>query len=172
MIRRFLDGLYQGAGYLAALFMVGIAVSIIIQMLARATKYTFDSTEIAGFCLAATTFFGLAYTLRSGGHVRITLAIDRLPSRARRVVEILNCLIAAVGVGFLAWHVIGLAWQSFQYHDVSPGLLAIPFWIPQAGAAIGVTIFAIALIDELIWIIQGRPPRYDTSGDEAGQHAE
>lgn len=172
MIRRFLDGLYQGAGYLAALFMVGIAVSIIIQMLARATKYTFNSTEIAGFCLAATTFFGLAYTLRSGGHVRITLAIDRLPPRPRRVVEIINCLIAAAGICFLAWHVIALAWQSYQYHDVSPGLLGIPFWIPQAGAAAGVTVFAIALIDELIWIIQGRPPRYDPDGDDGETHFE
>lgn len=165
MIRRILDGLYQGAGYLSAFFMVGIAVSIVVQMLARATKYTFDSTEAAGFCLAASTFFGLAYTLRAGGHVRITLAIDRLPAKARRAVEILNCLIAGAGVSFLAWHVIGLAYQSWQYHDVSPGLLAIPFWIPQGGAALGVTIFAISLIDELVWIIRGGEPRYDSDGE-------
>lgn len=161
MIRRILDGLYQGAGYLSAFFMVGILVSIVIQMLARATKFTFDSTEAAGFCLAASTFFGLAYTLRAGGHVRITLAIERLPVRQRRAAEIVNCLIAGAGVSFLAWHVIGLTFQSWQYHDVSPGLLAVPFWIPQGGAALGVTIFAIALIDELICIIRGHQPRYE-----------
>ncbi|MBO9457001.1 TRAP transporter small permease subunit [Paracoccus sp. R12_1] len=165
MIRHILDRIYLLAGYLAALFVAGIAVAIVIQMAARLTGHTFDSTEAAGFCLAASTFFGLAYTLRSGGHVRITLAIDRLPPRARRTVEVLNCLIASAGVSFLAWHVILLAVQSWQYHDISPGLLAIPFWIPQAGAALGVTIFAIALIDELIWILLGRAPHYD-AGDE------
>lgn len=165
MMRRVLDMLYQGAGYLSAFFMVCIAVSIVIQMLARTMKYTFDATEVAGFCLAASTFFGLAYTLRSGGHVRITLAIDRLPASLKRRVEVLNCLIAGISVTFLAWHVIVLAFQSWQYNDISPGLLAVPFWIPQAGTAVGVSVFAIALIDELAWIIRGGEPRYAAHGE-------
>lgn len=167
MIRGALDKFYQACGYLAAAFMVGIAVAIVLQIVSRMRGVTVDSTEAAGLCLAASTFFGLAHTFRRGAHVRINLIVDRLPVRLRHGVEIVNCLLGAAVVSFLAWHVSGLAVQSYQYNDVSPGLLAMPFWIPQTGVAIGVIAFAIALIDELLWLLTGGRPRYDAP-DEIG----
>lgn len=172
MIRRFLDGLYRVSGYLSAAFLVGIVLAILFQMLSRFRGAAFDSTELAGFCLAASTFFGLAYTLRAGGHVRITLAVDALPPAPRRAVEILNCLIAGTAVTFLAWQVTLLALQSFAFHDVSPGLLGVPFWIPQAGAAAGVTVFAVALLDELVWVLRGETPRYEAAEGSEETHFE
>lgn len=172
MIRTVLDRLYLLSGYLAAICLAGIGVTIIVQIVARFFGKTADSTEAAGLLLAATTFFGLAYTFREGGHVRITLAIDRLGPRLRRGVEIFNCLVASGAVCFLAWNVIVLALQSHEYHDVSPGLLAMPFWIPQSAAAAGVTLFAVALLDELFWILAGRPPRYDRAADPDDIHFE
>ena len=43
---------------------------------------------------------------------------------------------------------------SFIFDDISPGLLAIPFWIPRISMSIGVTIFLVALIDDFftVWI--------------------
>jgi TRAP-type C4-dicarboxylate transport system permease small subunit len=172
MIRRFLDALYLASGYLAAAFLVGIAFSIVVQMICRFSGVTFDSTEIAGFCLAASTFLGLAYTFRTGGHVRITLTLDRLPARARRAIEVFNCLVAGAGILFVTWNLLALVLQSFRYHDVSPGLLAIPFWMPQAGAALGVVILSIALLDELVSILRGRTPRYDVAEATAESHFE
>ena len=165
MLRVFLDRLYLISGYISAVFLVGIAVSIVIQIVARMRGVTFDATEVAGLCLAASTFFGLAHTFRSGAHVRIRLIVDRLPWSSRRPVEIFNCLLSAVAVCYLAWHVILFAFQSYEYQDVSPGLLAIPFWIPQAGVAAGITLFAIAIIDELVWIAWGGHPRTDSAED-------
>ncbi|GKW48732.1 TRAP transporter small permease [Halomonas sp. NCCP-2165] len=164
-MRHTLDRLYSAAGFLAALFLVGIGVTIVIQLGCRMLGVTFEATELAGFCLAAATFLGLAHTFRAGGHVRITLTLDRLPRRARRVVEIVNCTLAIVAIAFLAWHVLTLTVQSHRFHDVSPGLLAIPFWIPQAGVTLGITLFAVALLEELIGMLLGRAPCYDTDGD-------
>ncbi len=162
MIRGVLDKFYEACGYLAAAFMVGIGVSIVAQIVARMRGVTLDATEAAGLCLAASTFFGLAHTFRRGGHVRINLLVDRLPPRFRRSVEILNCLLGTVVVSFLAWHVASLALQSREFNDISPGLLAMPFWIPQAGVAVGVTALAIAFVDELLWLLGGGKPRYET----------
>ncbi|CAM5218785.1 hypothetical protein ARD30_05850 [Bosea thiooxidans] len=162
MIRGVLDKFYEACGYLAAAFMVGIGVSIVAQIVARMRGVTLDATEAAGLCLAASTFFGLAHTFRRGGHVRINLLVDRLPLRLRRSVEILNCLLGTVVVSFLAWHVASLALQSREFNDISPGLLAMPFWIPQAGVAVGVTALAIAFVDELLWLLGGGKPRYET----------
>ena len=161
MIRTVLDKFYQACGYLAAAFMVGIAVAIVAQIVARMRGITLDSTEAAGLCLAASTFFGLAHTFRRGGHVRINLIVDRLPESWRRGVEVFNCLLGTIVVSFLAWHVASLALQSREFNDVSPGLLAMPFWIPQTGVAVGIAALAIAFIDELIWLIGGGKPRYE-----------
>lgn len=167
MIRGLLDKFYQACGYLAAAFMIGIAVAIVAQIIARMRGVTLDATEAAGLCLAASTFFGLAHTFRRGAHVRINLIVDRLPVRFKRQVEIANCLLGAVVVSFLAWHVSQLAIQSYQYNDISPGLLAMPFWIPQTGVAVGVIAFAVALFDELVWLLAGGRPRYEAP-DEIG----
>ncbi len=166
-MRAALDKLYDLCGYIAAVFLVGIAASIVAQIIYRLRGITFDATEAAGLCLAASTFFGLAHTFRRGAHVRINLLVDRLPQRFRQPVEILNCLIGTAVVSFLAWNVIALAIQSYQFNDVSPGLMAVPFWIPQAGVAFGITVLAIAFIDELIWLLRGGKPRYEAP-DEIG----
>ncbi|MEN5082025.1 TRAP transporter small permease [Bosea sp. TWI1241] len=160
-MRGILDKFYEACGYLAAAFMVGIGLAILAQILARFRGVTLDATEAAGMCLAASTFFGLAHTFRRGGHVRINLIVDKLPQHWRHRVEILACLLGTVVVSFLAWHIASLALQSHAFNDVSPGLLAMPFWIPQTGVAIGVTALAVAFIDELVWLIGGGRPRYE-----------
>lgn len=170
MTRRVLNRLYNLAGLLAGVCLVGIGVTIVVQIVARMIGVTVDSTEAAGLLLAASMFFGLAHTFQQGGHVRITLAIERVPPRWRRGFEVINCLIAGAAICYLAWHVTSLALQSFEYHDVSPGLLAIPFWIPQGAAAAGVILFAVAILDELTWILSGRLPRYDTTPDSENTH--
>lgn len=160
MTRRILDRFYEACGYLAAAFMVGIGIAVVAQIAGRLRGVTVDSTEAAGLCLAASTFFGLAHTFRRGGHVRITLIVDRLPAQMRHGVEIFNCLLGAGVMSFLAWHVGSLALQSHQFNDVSPGLLAMPFWIPQTGVTIGIAALAIAFIDELFWLLGGGGARY------------
>ncbi|PZN98857.1 MAG: TRAP transporter substrate-binding protein DctP [Hyphomicrobiales bacterium] len=165
MLRAFLDKLYDCCGYIAAVFMISIAAAILAQILSRMRGVTLDATEMAGLCLAASTFFGLAHTFRRGSHVRIDLIVGRLPKALRHKVEIFNCLLGAVVVSFLGWHVAGLAIQSYQFNDVSPGLLALPFWIPQTGVAAGIIVFAVALIDELVWLLRGNAPHYQAPDD-------
>ena len=49
-----------------------------------------------------------------------------------------------------------LAWQSWEFHDISTGNDATPLWIPQLAMAFGAIVFAIALCDELALQIAGR----------------
>ena len=158
-MRRYLDRIYLWSGYIAAAFLVGIALCIVTQVVWRIRGRTFDATEAAGLCLAAATFFGLAHTFRHGSHVRINLLTKKLPPRLQRGAEILNCLVGTLVVGFLAVQMTLFALQSFEFKDVTPGLLAMPMWIPQAGLACGITVLAIVLLDELVWLLQGREPR-------------
>ncbi|HEY8245238.1 MAG TPA: TRAP transporter small permease, partial [Casimicrobiaceae bacterium] len=51
---------------------------------------------------------------------------------------------------------IRLAYQSHDFHDISTANDATPLWIPQLAMAIGTTILAIALADELVAEWRGR----------------
>lgn len=54
-MRKKLDKLYLYSGYLSAFFMMLIALTIVAQILGRFVNITIDSTETAGFSLAALT---------------------------------------------------------------------------------------------------------------------
>jgi TRAP-type C4-dicarboxylate transport system permease small subunit len=163
MIRRSLDAAYLWSGYVAAFFLAAIAVSIIAQIAGRSLGFIIDATEIAGFCMAASSFFALAHTFKSGSHVRVTLLVQRLTGGTRRAVESMCCGAAAIIVGYLAFHVVDFALQSWRFGDISPGLIALPFWIPQAGMAAGLVLLTVALVDEMIAVLRGRTPSYAVS---------
>ena len=158
MIRQCLDGLYRGAGLLAALFMMSIGVLFVTSVIARLFgTYLPGLNAYAGYAMAASSFLALAYTFKAGGHIRVALVLSRLEGRARWLAE-LWCL----GVGtFLAAYVarfsIKMVQVSYAFGEVSEGSDVTPLWIPQLGMAIGSTIFAIALLDRLVAVARGAP---------------
>ena len=93
-MRRILDGIYLYCGALAALFLSLIAVTILAQIVGRLFAITIDSVESSGFCLAATTFLGLAHTLKSGQHIQINLFIRHLKGRAAQAAQLWCCGVA------------------------------------------------------------------------------
>lgn len=167
MIRTILDSLYSWSGYLAAFFLAAIGLAVVAQIVGRFVGVTIEGTELAGFCLAATSFFALAHTFKSGSHVRVNLLVRRFTGSTGRLVEMWCCGASAVIVGYVAWHATLLVIQSYQFNDISPGLLAMPFWIPQAGMAAGLVLLTVALVDEMILVARGREPSYEDSTDRA-----
>ena len=162
-MRALLDAVYKASGIAAGLCLVAIAVLSLTQIVARmfgSTASSFD--EFAGYALAASSFLGLAYTLRAGEHIRMSLGIDRLRGGARRGVEIL-CLVATAGVvGYFAWATADMTVTSYQLDDVAQGLVPVQLWIPQSTTAIGLWILLIALLDDLVATLRGRDPSYAT----------
>lgn len=168
-MRKSLNGLYWSSGALAALFMVLIAAVILAKIIGRLFGFLVPSaSEIAGFSVAASSFLALAPTLQHGAHIRVTLVLEQLPQRVHRWVEVW-CLAAAFAMSlyYTRW-LITLVTGSIRFGDVSPGLLAIPLWIPQAGMALGLGIFTIALLDNLVVVLfTGREPAY-RAAEQAG----
>lgn len=164
-MRKVLDRFYLGCGWLAAFFLAAIAGCTVVQVVAREFGKAVEMTELSGFCMAASTFLGLAYTLRSGTHVRVDLFAHRLGRRGRRALEFWAAAAGMLAVGGLTWAFAAFTWQSWSYHDVSPGLLAIPFWIPQVGVTIGLFGLAVAFADDAIRVLKGRTPAFASTGD-------
>lgn len=160
LARRLLDGLYLWSGYVSAVFLVAIALTIIAQIIGRFFGVAIDSTESAGFSLAASTFFGLAYTFRHDGHIRVTLLIRLASGRLGKWIELWSVGFCAAAMGYLTYWSFDLVYFSYVFGDISPGLLAVPFWIPRSAMAIGSLILTIALIDDFIGILRGAVPSY------------
>lgn len=163
--RRALDTLYAASGVLSGIFLVGIAAVIIAQVGGRLIGLTVDSTETAGFCLAASTFLGLAYTFRRGGHIRVNLAIRHAGPRFRRFVELWCVGFAVVALAYFVYWAVDLVYFSWKFNEISPGLMAIPLWLPRAGMALGAAVFLVALIDEFVAIWRGEVPSYEANAE-------
>ena len=152
-LRRSLDALYLGCGALAACFLVLLLVIIVAQMAARWWGLVFTgATSYAGYCMAASAFFALAYALNHGAHIRVNLLLSRL-GRARRWGE-LWCFATGTAIAvYFAFYAIKTTWWSFKLNDVSQGQDAWPLWIPQVPMSVGTVVFAIALADHLVRVL-------------------
>lgn len=159
-MRRTLDLMYRLSGGLAAFFLAMIGVTILTQVAARLFKFTFDATEVSGFCMAASLFLGHAYTFNTGSHIRVNLLISRLGLGGKRWIEIWGCTLGVLGGAYFAWHAWEMTIESFQFGDTSPGLMAVPFWIPQVGMSLGITMLAIGFADALVQVLGGRVPDF------------
>jgi TRAP-type C4-dicarboxylate transport system permease small subunit len=162
MIRRVLDGLYLFAGYAAGLFMIAIFVLMMVLSAGRPLGINIPAgDDIVSWCMAAMAFLGLAHTFRHGEMIRVGLVIDLLSGRPRWIVEIIALIIGCGFTGFFAWHASAMTYDSWRFHDMAQGVLAVPLWIPQLGYSGGLVILFVAFVDELIYVGTGHAPRYE-----------
>ncbi len=156
-MRKLLDSLYEGAAWLAALFMIGLLVMVLLSIAGRQFHFHLPGTDAyAGYFMAASGFLALASTLKRGEHIRVTLVLGALKGGTRRGMEIW-ALAAATALSVLSAYYSGrLVWQSRSFNDVSTGTDATPLWIPQLAMALGTAVLAIAFLDELVLELRGR----------------
>jgi TRAP-type C4-dicarboxylate transport system permease small subunit len=174
-LRPWLDRIYDACGAIAALFLFALLAVIVLQMLARWSGQRFPgSTDYAGYCMAAASFFALAYTLDRGAHIRVALLLTRL-GRWRRAGELWCSGIGSALACYFAYYAIKAVLVSYQLNDISQGQDATPLWIPQLGMAIGGTLFALAMVDRFLQVALGgdwelgRPLDQDPESIEATQ---
>lgn len=155
--------IYLGGAVLAAICLVLIALLTLTQVIGRAIGVMIvDAGEIAGYAMAASIFLALAYTLREGGHIRVSLLLSHVSPRFRRALEIW-CLMSFSGLAiFFAYTCIGFVIDSHTFGDVSTGMVVIPLWIPQTPMALGTVLLAMALVQETIRVLRGHQPIYET----------
>lgn len=152
-MRKTLDALYLGAAWLAALFMIGVLVMVLLSIVGRLLQFHVPGTDAyAGYAMAGAGFLALAHTLKSGEHIRVTLIIGKLRGGARRGLELWSLSVAVLLAALLAIYAWRLAWQSHAYNDISTASDATPLWIPQILMGLGTTVLLVAFVDE--WVLE------------------
>ncbi len=177
-MRRSLNLLYKASGWFGACCIAAICLLVICQVMLNlidristlltgtAIGLTIPSyADFTGFLLAAASFMALAYSLREGAHIRVSLIIGHLPEKLHRPVE-MWCILFGLSISlYFAWYTAKLTHESFTYNDLSPGMIAVPIWIPQTALLLGLIVLSIALMDELVTVLRGNVPSYVEKGE-------
>ncbi len=166
-MRRFLDRLYGASGALAAVCLAGICVLMLVQAVGREFGLLIRfADDLTAWLCAASAFFALGHTFRHGELVRVGLFIDMLPAGPRRAAEILALAVTALFVGYMAVAVTKFVYESWKFKEVAQGLVKVPIWIPQLCFVLGVLIFLVAVLDELVQVLKNRKPAYQLAEED------
>jgi TRAP-type C4-dicarboxylate transport system permease small subunit len=160
------EKLYLCSGLLSGLCIVIITSLLLAQIVGRLFGFIVPSAEdFAGYALAASTFLGLAYTFREGGHIRVTLLIQRFSPVPRKIQEGAILILSLALLSYLSYACCYMVYESYIYEEVSYGYIPVPLWIPQLPVAIGVIALNLAILDALISVLGGKQPTYSEQED-------
>lgn len=173
-MRNYLEKLYKASCWVGASCIALICLLVVCQVFLNlldristlltgsAIGLTIPSySDFTGFLLVGASFLALAHTLREGSHIRVVLLLGRLPGKIRKVLEIWCTGFSLCLTLYFFWFTGKLTLESYSYNDLSPGMIAIPIWIPQSAMLFGLMILAITLIEEFIRVCRGQTPSYE-----------
>tara|TARA_B100000941_G_scaffold274175_1_gene235106 strand:- start:564 stop:1046 length:483 start_codon:yes stop_codon:yes gene_type:complete len=144
-----LNQIYKFSGYIAAAFLILVVVFILIGISSRIFGfYIRGLAEYSGYCMASASFFALAYTFVEGGHIRITLFLEKFSGNKRWLIETWCLSLACFFSGYLAFYFIKMLIISYKFQERSEGADEILIWIPQSSVAIGSVIFFTCVIHQ------------------------
>ena len=153
-LRKILDLLYQAAGVAAAISLVAILLLIVAQMVARWTGEIFPgAASYAGYAMAAASFLAFANALNRGAHIRVSILLNALSDRPRRLLEIWCFGLGAAIAWYFTYYAYWFVFWSWKFNEISQDQDATLLWIPQSSMVIGGGILAIALTDNLLHVL-------------------
>ena len=160
-MRGFLNRLYDAGGALAALCLAGIFVVMLAQSFGREAGILLrGADDIVAWLCAATAFLALGHTFRHGELVRVGLWLDKLGTRGRWMAELFALGLTSAFAAYMLWAVVRFVYESWKFSEVAQGLIRVPIWIPQHCFAVGVIIFFVAVVDELVRVLRKEKPTY------------
>ena len=153
-LNNILKSIYNYSGYIAAGFLVLVAIFILTGIISRIFSfYIRGLAEYSGYCMAASSFFALAYTFYDKAHIRITLFLEKLEGKKRKFIELWCLSVGSFFSGFMAFYFIKMTIVSIKFEERSEGADEIFIWIPQTSLALGSLIFFICVFHHLVFFI-------------------
>ncbi|OZI70895.1 TRAP transporter large permease subunit [Bordetella genomosp. 12] len=139
------------SGALATAALLLMALSMCYEIFSR---YAFNSptawaTEISGYLLVATVFFGLAAAQSSNAHVQVELWVDRLSAPARVKTELLGQWVALLFSVVLCWQMASFNIREYINDTRDWGLLSTAQWIPELSVSLGMLVFCLSILVDL-----------------------
>jgi TRAP-type C4-dicarboxylate transport system permease small subunit len=138
-----------------AFIMLLTCTDVLLRLFGKPIPGTY---ELVGYFGAVIVAAAMAWTSVERGHISVEMLVDRLPRRARHVVEALGAGAGAVLFGLLAWQCRTYAADLMESGEVSP-TLGVATWPFVGCIALGSALLALVLlIDALRDLRKGLQP--------------
>jgi TRAP-type C4-dicarboxylate transport system permease small subunit len=157
---RLIDALNAAGAAVAALACGALAVMLIVEVISTSFLAWSQpwAVEYSGYLLCATLFAGTGWTLRQGGHIRVTLLTQALPPAGRRWADLLGTVFALGVASFMTWASVGNALRSLERGSVSYYPSRTPLVLPQSVLALGLALLVLALLARAIRLLMHEAP--------------
>ena len=129
---RVVGSILQGKTFAAQVLVLGTTALITAEVVSRyfLGRPLGWSVEISEWALLAITMLGAALVLRNDGHVRVDLVIRALPTRARRVVDVLAASIGFCVTALACYYTAKTAYGEYVEGILTIHVLKFPrFWL-------------------------------------------
>lgn len=136
-------------------FFLILSITIILVIM----RYGFNAAIIGGneamnYLFIYTTALGAAVSIGNGEHIKISFLVDKLKTRSRKVVNIVNYLLVGFINGVMIWY--SLRWIHATGYFESP-VLRIPNWIVQISVPLGCSLVILYCLNHIfLEILNGR----------------
>lgn len=143
-----LDSLATVLNIVAALILIAMAIIMTYGVI---TRYAFQSLalfvdEITIYLLVALIFFGAAYTLRQGTHVRVDLLTSRFGPKGRLRLRIVTWPVAIAFLAVVSWQTWQHCLTTKELGRTALMLTDLPLWIPILPIPLGLSVFLVAAL--------------------------
>jgi len=150
-ILRAIDLLATGMAYLSGALFLLTSFYITADVIGRKFFHISSAVtdEIGGYALAMGGMWALAYTLRTGGHVRIDVLLPHLPLRVQGILNYAALVVMTLFASMVAFYSWRLAIDSFTGSAKAMSFIQTPLFVPQGLMAVGfsmLTLEAIAIL--------------------------
>lgn len=143
------------ACYVSALAVATMMTITVCEVLARAlfSKSLPGAYEYVSLMFVYLIYLGLGFSQRRDAHITVGILYDQLPRGVRRVVEGAYLLFAFVFFAALTWTSAVSAWTNFAMGDTILGIVEVKTWWARAGIPVGLGLFSLRFLIQLIALI-------------------
>ncbi|MBI4587347.1 MAG: TRAP transporter small permease [Candidatus Rokubacteria bacterium] len=147
LLRAF-DRLVTGMAYVTGALFLLISFYITADVTGRKFFHLSSGAtdEIGGYALGLGGMWALAYTLKTGGHVRIDVLLPHLPLRAQSVLHYVALALMALFASVVAVYAWRLALDSFWGDARAMSFMQTPLFVPQGLMATGFSALGLEAI--------------------------
>ena len=140
-----LDRIANAMAYASGALFILLAFYLTVDVIGRKFFHvsTAVSDEYGGYALAVGGMWALAYTLRSGGHVRIDVLLPYLPRRIRALLDYAALACMTFFASLLTVYCWSLAIDSFTTDGRAMSFIRTPLFAPQGLMAVGFSVLSL-----------------------------
>lgn len=109
--------------------------------------------EWAELFMPAIVFFAMAYTQSTGGHVQMMLVIERLPTRIRRVADVVTLALSVFIYAILTYFSAKYTYSTWQIDDVTMTPPYTLIWPSTAAVTVGIFFTTLRLYLDFLQVL-------------------